>query len=179
VTIEPIKIQKTFFTLAQSWSRCMTSLSYGLVFDLATSHDAIVPLLYLPKTPHKALLDGRIKGKAFSEERHTLMSDREYHSRNCILNFKTIKNLRIDGQLKNKWKARPVKLFCLATTQDLEEANKPHKWQENKGRTKCQYIQITKENFVIDMASLECKQHSSNSWSTTKILSFCSRTSKG
>jgi hypothetical protein len=29
------------------------------------------------------------------------------------------------------------------------------------------------------MVSLKCNQHSSNSWSTTKILSFCSRTSKG
>jgi hypothetical protein len=48
-------------------------------FDLATWHDASVPLLYLPKTPHKALLDGRVKGKVFGEERHTLLRDQEYH----------------------------------------------------------------------------------------------------
>jgi hypothetical protein len=121
-----------------------------------------VPLLYLPKTPHEVLLDGRIKGKAFGEERHTLMSNREYHLRNYILNFKNYQK-PLDRWSIEERIAKTVKLFYLATTQDLEEANKPHKWQENKGRTKCQYIQITKENFVIDMVSLKCNQHSSNS----------------
>jgi hypothetical protein len=48
------------FTLAQSWSKCMTSLSYGMIFDLATWHDASRPLLSLPSTT-KAYVDGRMK----------------------------------------------------------------------------------------------------------------------
>jgi hypothetical protein len=43
------KIQK-YFTLAQSWSKCTTSLSYGPVFDLATWHDTSRPLLSLPSS---------------------------------------------------------------------------------------------------------------------------------
>jgi hypothetical protein len=55
---EFIKTQK--YSLAQSWSKCMTSLSYGPVFDLATWHDASRPLLSIPNSI-KAYINGRIK----------------------------------------------------------------------------------------------------------------------
>jgi hypothetical protein len=49
---EFIKTQK--YSLAQSWSKCMTSLSHGPVFDLATWHNASRPLLSIPSF-HKSL----------------------------------------------------------------------------------------------------------------------------
>jgi hypothetical protein len=49
MTKEYKNLRKIFHTLAQSWSKCMTSLSYDPVFHLATWHDASMPLLHLPK----------------------------------------------------------------------------------------------------------------------------------
>jgi hypothetical protein len=93
------------FTLAQSWSKCTTSLSYGLIFDLATWHDASRPLLSLPSST-TAYIDGRMKErqsqKAFGEEYTYTLSDWVYHLRNYIYLVKTFKTSEMIVNQKNK-----------------------------------------------------------------------------
>jgi hypothetical protein len=92
MTHEFMKIQK--YSLAQSWSKCMTSFSYGPVFDLATWHDASGPLSSIPRST-KAYIDGRMKerhkSKAFGEEYMYTLSDWVYHLRNYIYLIKLSK----------------------------------------------------------------------------------------
>jgi hypothetical protein len=92
MTHEFMKIQK--YSLAQSWSKCMTSFSYGPVFDLATWHDASGPLSSIPRST-KAYIDGRMKerhkSKAFGEEYMYTLSDWVYHLRNYIYLIKLLK----------------------------------------------------------------------------------------
>jgi hypothetical protein len=76
MTQEFMKIQK--YSLTQSWSKCMTSFSYGPIFDLATWHDASGPLSSTLRSI-KAYIDGRMKerhkSKAFGEEYMYTLSD--------------------------------------------------------------------------------------------------------